>query len=292
MKEIMEGLFEGERALYHAHDVEIKESVFQNGESPLKESYNLEIYNSIFRWKYPLWYAHDIKVEDTTLLDTARSGIWYTYNLEMNNCMIEAPKTFRRGHHIKLTNCPIPNAQETFWNCHDIELRNVSATGNYFGMNCENIYAEDFRLTGNYAFDGAKNIVVKKSKLNSKDAFWNCENVEVYDSIIIGEYLGWNSKNIKFINCIIESEQGLCYMENVELVNCKLIHSNLTFEFCKDIQADVHSHIDSVKNPISGTISCPSITELIMDEELIDSSKTKIQCDSIQIHSDKGEERK
>ncbi len=290
MKVIREGLFEGERALYDVQDVKIEDSVFQNGESPLKESSNLEIYNSIFRWKYPLWYAHDVKVENTTLLETARSGIWYTYNLEMNDCMIEAPKTFRRGHHIQLNNCVIPNALETFWNCSDIELKNCSATGHYFGLNSQNILVENFKLTGNYAFDGAKNIVVRNSKLNSKDAFWNCENVEVFDSYIVGEYLAWNSKNVKFVNCTIESEQGLCYLDNVELVNCKLIHSNLTFEYCSNIKADVQTKIDSVKNPISGTISCPSIQELIMDPTKIDVSKTDIQCDVIETRLDKGEE--
>lgn len=290
MKEIKEGLFEGERALYSATDLVIKNSVFQNGESPLKESSNLEIYQSIFRWKYPLWYAHDVKVENTTLLETARSGIWYTYNLEMVDCMIEAPKTFRRGHHIILKNCTMPNALETFWNCSDIVLENCSATGNYFGFNSQNIQLDHFNLTGNYAFDGAKNIVVKNSKLNSKDAFWNCENVEVYDSFIIGEYLAWNSKNVKFVNCIIESEQGLNYMDNVELVNCKLMHSDRTFEYCSNIKADITTKIDSVKNPISGTISCPSIKELIMDPTKVDVTKTDIQCENIEVRLDHGEE--
>ena len=286
MKVLKEGLYTGERALYNQHDVKIEECVFEDGESPLKECSNLDIQNSIFRWKYPLWYSHDVKVENSTLLDTARSGIWYTYNLEMNDCMIEAPKTFRRAHHVTLNNCTIPNAEETFWNCHDIQINHVSATGNYFGFNCENVEVNHLLLTGNYCFDGAKNVVVRNSKLNSKDSFWNCENVEIYDSYIIGEYLAWNSKNVKFVNCIIESEQGLCYLDNVELINCKLIHTNLCFELCSNIKADITTHIDSVKNPISGTITCPSIGELILDEHIIDPSKTSIHCNQIDKHSD------
>ena len=95
----------------------------------------------------------------------------------------------------------------------------------------------------------------KNSKLISKDAFWNCENVTVYDSVIIGEYLGWNSKNFKFVNCTIESNQGLCYIENLKMVNCTLIKTDLAFEL-STVECDINSSIDSVKNPISGTILC------------------------------------
>ena len=191
--------------------------------------------------------------------------------------MIDAPKTFRRGTHISLENVNMVNAQETLWKCQDIKLHNVVAKGDYFGMNSENIEIDGLNLSGNYCFDGGKNIVVRNSKLVSKDAFWNCENVTVYDSVIIGEYLAWNTKNITFVNCKIESLQGLCYIEGLKMVNCKLINTTLAFEFCKDIDAQIVSHIDSITNPISGKISAHSIGEMIIDDQIIDPSQTKIQ---------------
>ena len=151
------------------------------------------------------------------------------------------------------------------------------AKGDYFGMNSENIEIDGLNLSGNYCFDGGKNIIVRNSKLVSKDAFWNCENVTVYDSVIIGEYLAWNTKNITFVNCTIESLQGLCYIEGLKMVNCKLINTTLAFEFCKDIDAQIVSHIDSITNPISGKISAQSIGEMIIDDQIIDPSQTKIQ---------------
>lgn len=36
------------------------DTIFDDGESPLKESRNIELYGSMFKWKYPLWYAKDI----------------------------------------------------------------------------------------------------------------------------------------------------------------------------------------------------------------------------------------
>jgi hypothetical protein len=276
MKKLEQGLFVGERALYNSKDLEIVDSTFMDGESPLKESRNIKLRNCIFKWKYPLWYCNHVEVFNTTWLDTARSGIWYTHDLRIIDSFIEAPKQFTRSSDIYLENVTIPNAEETFWTCENITLKNVVAKGNYFCMNSKNIKVENFTLAGNYAFDGAKNIEIHNAKMNSKDSFWNCENVVVYDSTIIGEYLGWNSKNIKFVNCTIDSLQGMCYMDNITMENCKLLNTNLCFEFCHDVDATINSRIDSVKNPYNGVIKAKAIDEIILDENLIDKSKTTI----------------
>ena len=280
MTQIKEQYLTGERALFHAADMEVQDCTFADGESPLKESRNIQLSNTTFKWKYPLWYSTNIRCEDTTLLDTARSGIWYTRHIMMENCLIQAPKTFRRSEDITLTNVQLPNAEETFWNCKDITLHHVSANGNYFGMNSENINITDFTLSGNYSFDGAKNIEIHHAKLLSKDAFWNCENVTVYDSLIIGEYLGWNSKNIRFVNCTIDSLQGMCYMDHVVLENCKLLNTTLAFEY-STVDADIISSVDSITNPYEGVIRAKEIKEIIMEKEYVDPLKTKIETESI-----------
>lgn len=50
----MKGNFSGERALFGLKNEKIEDSVFFDGESPLKESENISLKNCIFRWKYPL----------------------------------------------------------------------------------------------------------------------------------------------------------------------------------------------------------------------------------------------
>ncbi len=275
MKILREGYYSGERALFHSSELEIYDSIFADGESPLKESQNIKLCGCIFKWKYPLWYSIDIDVTKTTLLETARSGIWYTHGITMSDCVIEAPKTFRRASRISLVDTVIPKAQETLWNCRDIRLLGVDAVGDYFSMNSENVFAEKLTINGNYAFDGAKNIEINNSRLISKDAFWNCENVVVRDSLIIGEYLGWNSKNVTFINCTVESNQGMCYMDGVVMENCKIINTDLAFEF-SNANVESTTSIISVKNPVGGVIKAPSIGEIILDSELIDSEKTSI----------------
>lgn len=276
MKKVLTGTYEGERALFASKDVIVNNSTFQNGESPLKESRDIEVHNCVFKWKYPLWYIHNVLVTNTTWEETARSGIWYTRNINMINCEIKAPKQFRRSSHIKLTNCNFYEAKETLWTCEEIEMQKVNAKGDYFGMNSKGIKANNLRIDGNYAFDGASDIEIHDSVFNSKDAFWNCHNVTVCDSIIDGEYLGWNSTNLTFVNCTIYSHQGLCYIKGLKMINCKLNNSDLTFEYCEDIDAEITSSIKSVINPISGQIRAQKIEKLILDGRYIDPSKTRI----------------
>ena len=266
----------GERAQFMSKDAQFFNCVFEDGESPLKESRNLDIEKCEFRWKYPIWYCRDVKCRNITFLETARSGIWYTNDIVINDSTIYAPKTFRRCDGVKLINVQLLNAQETFWNCKKINLNHVYAKGDYFGFNCDGVEAEDLHIDGNYCFDGAKNIVIRNSALNSKDSFWNTENVTIIDCDIDGEYIGWNSKNLTFINCKIRSHQGLCYIEGLKLVNCELVETDLCFEFCSKIDAQINSVVDSIKNPISGEIRLKGVKELIMDENIINPRDTKI----------------
>lgn len=275
MKEFNQQIFVGERALFKSKDLNIAYSTFKDGESPLKESSNINLFQTNFEWKYPLWYCHDIVLDNCNLAENARAGIWYTRNITFRNCIIEAPKNFRRACNISLSDVDFANAAETLWHCSDVEMNNVHVRGDYFAMNSSDLEIDRLNLVGNYSFDGGKNIVVRNSKLLSKDAFWNADNVEVYDSYICGEYIGWNSKNVTFINCTIESLQGFCYMNNVKLVNCRLINTNLSFEY-STVEADIHSKIDSVKNPVSGIIRAEAIDEIIFDDRAVDSSKTEI----------------
>ena len=268
-------LYEGERSLYMAKDLIIEDTIFGEGESPLKESRNIELLNSMFKWKYPLWYSKDIKVKNCSWFEMARAGVWYTDNISICDSVIEAPKNFRRCKNLQLINVSFADAKETLWNCEDVTLTNVTAKGTYFGMNTKNIKVDNLTLYGDYSFDGGRDIEVRNSKLLSKDAFWNCENVVVYDSFISGEYLGWNSKNLTFINCTIESLQGMCYIDNLVMKNCKLLNTTLSFEY-STVDAEIIGHIDSVKNPAGGRIKADSIGELVMEKDKVDIGKTEI----------------
>ena len=276
-QEILGGRLTGERALFHAKDLTIKDTIFDDGESPLKESQNIELLGCMFKWKYPLWYCKHIVAKDCQWFDMARAGVWYTDDLYVENAMIQAPKNFRRCKDIVLKNVDFFHAEETLWNCNHVKLMNVTAKGDYFAMNSNDIYISDFKLDGNYSFDGCRNVELHNATLLSKDAFWNSENITVYDSFISGEYLGWNAKNLTLINCTIESLQGMCYIDNLVMKNCKLLNTTLAFEY-STVEAEIASGIESVMNPTSGTIKAEYIKELILEKDKVDVSKTNIIC--------------
>lgn len=275
MEHYIEQRFTGERALFQSDGLELSYCTFADGESPLKESKNLVIHDSLFQWKYPLWYCQNVTVEDSVWFEMARAGVWYTDHISVKNSAIEAPKNFRRCNDMVLENVNMPNASETLWNCNQVTMRQVTAKGDYFGMGCTNMEIEGFTLVGNYSFDGAKNITLRNAKLLSRDAFWNCEDITVYDSFISGEYFGWNSKNVTLIGCTVESEQGMCYMDHIVMKNCKLLNTNLAFEY-STVDAEIDSSIVSVKNPYSGRIEAKEIGEIIFDNQEMKREDTEI----------------
>ena len=155
-KQIRQTYFEGERPLFGAEHLSIQDTIFGEGESPLKESRDISLEGSIFQWKYPLWYSKNIAVKDGTWAEMARAGVRYTDDMTVERALIEAPKNFRRCRRLTLKEVALPNALETLWHCTDVTLDHVMAKGDYFAMDCENMKIQDFQLAGNYSFDGAK----------------------------------------------------------------------------------------------------------------------------------------
>ena len=74
--------------------------------------------------------------------------------------------------------------------------------------------------------------------------------------------------------------QGMCYIDNLVMKNCRLLNTTLAFEY-STVNVEVVNTIDSVMNPISGTIRAESIRELIMDETKIDPKKTQIKTEEM-----------
>ena len=285
MKEYKNEKFTGERACFDTHGAKFTDCIFSDGESPLKESSDIELDGCMLRWKYPLWYCKNVTVTDGKWFEMARAGVWYTKDMTVRNSLLQAPKNFRRCSGLTLENVTFTHAAETLWSCDHVTMKDVRAKGDYFAMNSHDMEIDGLVLDGNYSFDGSSNIVVRNSTLLSKDSFWNSENVTVYDSFISGEYLGWNSKNLTLINCTIESLQGMCYIDGLTMKNCTLLDTTLAFEY-STVDAEISSGIESILNPKSGTIRAEHISELIMEKDQIDPEKTRIICSSIDQTSD------
>ena len=276
MNRITNQRFEGERALFKTRDADIIGCTFFDGESPLKESENLIVKQSTFQWKYPLWYCHNVTVEDCVFEIGARAGIWYTEHGLFSNCTFEAPKLFRKCKDITILNADFKAPEEMFWWNDGLKLSHVKLHGPYAFMRSKNIVADHLEIDGNYAFDGCENLDLRDCRLITKDAFWNCKHVRCRNCYIEGEYFGWNSEDIELIDCLIKSHQGFCYIKKLKLVNCKTEETDLAFEYCSELDVTLTSRVVSIKNPLSGIIRCEGYDALILDDDDIDHSKTEI----------------
>ena len=266
MEIIKDQYFEGERPLYARHGLRIENVTIGPGESSLKEGSDLEAEDCEFKGKYPFWECKNVTIKNCIFREGGRAAIWYSKDIEMADCLVEAPKMFRRISGLKLENVKFPNALETFWDCKDIEAKNIEADkGDYIFMHCSDIKIDGFRLQGNYSFQYAKDVVIRHADMDTKDAFWEAEDVTVYDSRINGEYLGWYAKNLHLVNCKIGGTQPLCYCENLVLENCVFEEdADLAFEY-SDVEASIIGPVTSVKNPRSGRINADSYGEVVLD---------------------------
>ena len=89
MKQIKDEVLTGERAAYASKDTEFINCIFEDGESPIKESTNIKVINCDFKWKYPLWYCKNVEVIGSTWHLMGRSGIWYTDGITIKDSLID-----------------------------------------------------------------------------------------------------------------------------------------------------------------------------------------------------------
>ena len=135
-------------------------------------------------------------------------------------------------------------------------------------MLSHDIHIDGLVSDSKYVFQYVKNLELHHAKITTKDALWETENVTVYDSELDGEYLGWHSRNLRLVRCHIAGTQPLCYAENLVLEDCTFADDcDLAFEY-SSVQATIHSHVRSVKNPRTGFIRALGFGEIILDQNI------------------------
>lgn len=256
----------GERPLYRLHDARLEHVIIHTGESSIKESARIDAHQCTFDGKYVFWECNEFRVDHSTFMPGARSSLWYSQNVHMTDCQVDAPKMFRRMNGISIERCKFSDAQETLWDCKDVTIRNSRFdNADYLGMHTDNVLAENYHQEGNYAFQYSRGVTIRNSVLNSKDALWDSSDVTVEDSVINGEYLAWYSRNLRLIRCHITGEQPLCYCQNLYMEDCTIgDDAILAFEY-STLHASLLGHVPSIKNPTSGSITVGSVDELIID---------------------------
>lgn len=264
---IQDQIVAGERPLYASRDVRLERVTIGEGESGLKESRHIEAEDCTFNGMYVLWECEDVACTNCHFAASDRAPLWYGRNIRLTDCRINAPKAMRELQHIILQRVRIKQAAETFWFCRDGQLTDIRMdNAEYAFFQAELLTINNLTLHGKYAFQYAKGIEIHNATLDTKDAFWESRDCTVYDSDIRSEYLGWYARNLRLVRCRIIGTQPLCYCENLILEDCTFApDADLAFEY-SSVHATLLSPVTSIKNPLSGAITCPSCGEIIRDE--------------------------
>ena len=267
MEYIIGKQFGEERALYALSGARIENCSFagdEDGESALKESHDIEVLHTNFHLRYPFWHTKRAVLVEVAMSETCRAPLWYAEDINMRQLTITGPKAVRECRNMHIDSSNIESA-EFGWFSREISVEQSTVKGEYAFFHSHNLTFHHLHLEGKYSFQYCKNLVIYDSILNTKDAFWHCDGVTVYDSEIRGEYLAWYGKNIRLVNCHIVGTQPFCYCEGLVLENCTMENCDLAFEY-SSVNAVISSHVDSIKNPLSGRITVNTVGEIIQDE--------------------------
>ncbi len=264
MKLIKNQVFDEERAFYGSTEITLENCKFDgpaDGESAFKEAHEIEVKDCFFNLRYPFWHDEGVRIEGSELTENCRAALWYSRDIKVLNTKLHGIKALRECSDIEIFNTDIISP-EFGWFSSDIRMTDSSAMGEYFMMRSRGLDYKNVKLLGKYSFQYIEDSVFDGCDFDTKDAFWHARNVVVKNSRVKGEYLAWYAENLTFENCTLIGTQPLCYCKGLRLINCRMEGCDLSFEK-SEAEATVSGHIDSVKNPISGSISAGSIGEII-----------------------------
>ena len=267
MKEYKNIQFDEERALYGSDGIVVDHCRFDgpsDGESALKEGRNITVNNSYFNLRYPFWHDTNLKITGSEMTPLCRAALWYSEDITITDSQLHGIKALRECANVTMKNCDVVS-QEFGWSVRGITMQNCTNESEYFMMRSDHLHFDHVTLKGKYSFQYITDSVFTNCNFDTKDAFWHARNVVVKDSVIKGEYLAWYCENVTFENCTIIGTQPLCYCKGLKLINCTMLDTDLAFER-SEVEATLNAPILSIKNPRKGTITVPSVGEIIMDD--------------------------
>ena len=277
MQKIEDRTFDEERALYGSSQVEAVRCRFDgpaDGESAFKESSDIIARDCYFNLRYPFWHDTNLLIENCEMTSLCRAALWYSHYIDIRDTKMHGIKALRECSDVKISGCDIVSP-EFGWSVSRVKMTDTSCESEYFMMRSDNLKFDRMKLKGKYSFQYISDSVFTNCEFDTKDAFWHARNVLVKDSIVKGEYLAWYCENVTFENCTIIGTQPLCYCKGLKLIGCRMEGCDLSFEK-SDVEADIKSSVDSIKNPASGVIRVQSVGEIIRDDP---GAKAEIICE-------------
>lgn len=276
MKTIADQSFDEERCWYAISDTLFKNCTFdgpRDGESPLKECHDIAVENCTFSLRYPFWHDEDLMIRYCELTSLCRAALWYSKRVSIFDTKLYGIKAIRECEDVRLRGCEIISP-EFGWSTRRMLMENCTAESEYFMLRSSHLTFKNVKMKGKYSFQYLEDSIFEDCEFDTKDAFWHGKNILLRNCIVKGEYLAWYSENITFDHCTIIGTQPLCYCKNLQLIDCQMLQTDLSFER-SEVNATLTAPIESIKNPLSGTIRVPDAREIIFD---LPEAKGQVLC--------------
>lgn len=181
-KEIRQEFLTGERALFQGRNLKIYDTIFDDGESPLKESMDIELYGSMFKWKYPLWSCSGVKMEHVTA-----KGDYFAMNSQdmvIRDFQLVGNYSFDGTKNVEIHNA-IMLSKDAFWNSENVTVYDSFISGEYLGWNAKNLTLVNCTIESLQGMCYIENLVMKNCRLlNTTLAFeYSTVDAEIHGKI-------------------------------------------------------------------------------------------------------------
>lgn len=159
--------------------------------------------------------------------------------------------------------------ERALYGTHELLIKNCSFDGPADGESAVkesgNIKAEHCFFNLRYPFWHDQKLTIANSEMTSgcRAALWYSNHVNISNTKLHGIKALRECSDVAIQNCdIISPEFGWSVQK---IINCEMIETDLAFEKSQ-VEAEIITKIDSVKNPLSGRITAPDIGEVILDD--------------------------
>ena len=156
-------IFDEERALYGKTKLHLKNCRFDgpaDGESALKECRDIQVEDTLFNLRYPLWHVRGLKVGGSELTSLCRAALWYCSHVDVSGSRLHGIKALRECSDVSMADCDILST-EFGWSVRNMNMRHCTVEGAYFMLRSENLKLYNVQFKGKYSFQYIKNSIIE-----------------------------------------------------------------------------------------------------------------------------------
>ena len=164
MKEVANGEFGGERALFAVENVRLTDCIFHAGESALKRTANIEAVRCRFEGTIPdaqetLWSCRGVKLRDVEVKN-ADYLLQHSADIDIDRYRQQGNYSFQYCNNVVIRNAVI-DSKDAFWETDNVTIYDSELTGEYLGWHSKNLRLVRCKINGTQPLCYCRNLKVE-----------------------------------------------------------------------------------------------------------------------------------